>query len=123
MDLQHPSEALTFHLDLANSCENDTWQLWDYVAHGEKVILCGYRDEFKVSGFLVFHGSKRIRLPVWLQDAVFSVEGDLRSDPAEPMVDYQNLHTVLATSMGLEYRIVCERVKFYPYRGSSADVE
>ena len=77
MDLQQPPKELADHLHVANACRNDTWQMWKYIAHGQKVVLCGYCEPFNVSGFLVFYGSTHIRLPVWLEKAKFSLKVDV----------------------------------------------
>ena len=110
------NENVVICLNKANECCNDIWDIWRYTDKGKRLILCGYKEKFKLTGYLVFRDTKYLRMEKWLRHAVFAIEempnnqfeglaGEVKNEPRE--------YIIKINSEGREHLIICGDVKFY----------
>ena len=67
MTRQHQKkDEVARELVRANDCHNNKWRLWTYVSADRTLILCGSRERFHVTGFLIFRGTALLLLSIIL---------------------------------------------------------
>lgn len=111
-------DEIAQQLDQANECQNYVWQMWNYVAKDKKLVLCGHRYIFDVTGYLIFYGTTHIRLPSWAEKAVFRLgeASDEKTDISSKLVgQVPGQHLIVVSSKGKKYSIVCQGLRFYPF--------
>lgn len=91
----------------ANDCQNNKWRLWTYVSADRTLILCGSRERFHVTGFLIFRGTAYFRLPLSLNEPLFKAGEPVDSGIADP---FQQVISVLSRCE--EFSVTCREVKF-----------
>jgi hypothetical protein len=105
-------DLLVQSLNRANQLSNDYWQIWRYVAPSKKLVLCGYKNNFDVTAFLIFYETIAICLPRWIENAVFSIEDNLEprdeNSPLRNTNDSMHFKIYLSTPTA-GYFIVCQK--------------
>jgi len=108
------AQDINSHLEQANQLRNDTWRLWRYSEESRIVVLCGYKDPFRVTGFLVFRETIFVDLYQWLIASSFKL-GDPSSIPAGILQEEnpsEQYRVVTINTEGGGYCIVCKAVSF-----------